>query len=146
MEKPMHVLRRAQTFAVAALLATGLLLAPASPASADTTEPFFVPNPWWDVSFTDGSITWHNRTATISGHVFELNTPGYTIAYFQAFAGTRQIGPTETRSINERDRPYGFVIGDTNLRGGINVIHIWICGAPEPNVRLCSYTHIFEKP
>jgi hypothetical protein len=118
---------------------------PTSPASADTTEPFFVPNPYYEVSFTSGSITWHNRTATITGHVFELDTPGYTTAYFQAFAGSRQIGATQTRTINEVDRRFEFVIGDTNLRGGINLIHIWVCVVPDPDLRFCSRTYFFDK-
>jgi hypothetical protein len=142
----MHVLRRAQTFAVAAVFAAGLLLAPASPANADATDSFFVTNPYYDVSFTSGSIIWHNRTATITGHVFEIDTTGYTTAYFQAFAGSNQIGATQTRTVNEGDRGFNFVIGDTNLRGGINLIHIWICVVPDPDLRFCSRTHFFEKP
>jgi hypothetical protein len=146
-ETQMHILRRVQTLAVAALLATGLLLAPTSPASAYDPDSFFVFNPWpeYPVSFTSGSIVWHNRTATIQGRVADLDTPGYTTAYFQAFAGTRQIGPTETRTINEGDRPFNFNIGDPDLRGGINEIRIWICGVPEPDVRRCSATEFYYR-
>lgn len=95
--------------------------------SAFPTTPFFS---CWDpaclTAFTEGGITWFNRTAGVQGQVVDTADPGSTTAIFEAFAGATKID-TETRTINNDERPFNFTIGDTDLVGGINRIKVTVC-------------------
>lgn len=81
---------------------------------------------------TSGSITWLNRTATLSSvTIFKPAGVDYSAtAIFDAFAGTTKID-TQTRTMrittaDRQDFP-AFTIGDPNLVGGINRIRVQIC-------------------
>jgi hypothetical protein len=139
---------------IAVLVATGALLTPAAPAYADVTTSFEVRHPDFPLtSYTEGGadnvpggITWHNRTATVAGVVVDIGA-GSTTAYFRAFAGTTQIGTEQSRTANDESslgevRGIGFVMGDTNLRGGINRIEIRVCWS----LGRCSTWHQYWRP
>ena len=79
--------------------------------------------------YTTGTITWLNRTATLSGWVNHPAGVDYsTTAIFDAFAGATKID-TETRTLRTPDpsHPFSFTIGDPNLHGGIDRIRVTVC-------------------
>ncbi|MFG1626799.1 hypothetical protein [Kribbella sp. NPDC049227] len=82
-------------------------------------------------TWTAGSITWLNRTATLSSvTIFKPEGVDYSATViFDAFAGTTKID-TQTRtmrtSADRQDFP-AFTIGDPNLVGGINRIRVQLC-------------------
>jgi hypothetical protein len=141
----MHSPKRLGGILIAMLVAVAALLAPAAPAYADITDGFELHHrDFPTLSYTlggtydfarnvdvPGGITWHNRTATVAGVVVDIGN-GHTTAYFQAFATTTPIGPRQSRTANDdsslgKVRAFSFVMGDTNLRGGINTIEITLC-------------------
>jgi hypothetical protein len=78
----------------------------------------------------EGTITWFNRTANITGDVFIGEFATTTTAVFEAFAGSTKI-ESQTRTVNlttfpNGDRHFNFLIGDTNLVGGINRVKVTI--------------------
>ena len=128
----MTISLRSGTLVAGFALAFGV--ATATPALAAST-PFSdcVPD-WCSLSHTDGTITWFNRTANVQGTVTDIGA-GTTQAIFKAFAGTTQIGPTQTRTADDESsnpdvhspRSINFTMGDTNLVGGINKITVQVC-------------------
>lgn len=91
--------------------------------------------------YADGSFTWYNRTAYVSGDVHRKNATfvsnpdgsigqvqGVQVA-FEAYAPGGIKVDTQTRTVNPPDSSlhYGFTIGDTNLAGGIERIKVTIC-------------------
>lgn len=119
----------AGAFAVTTLAVTAPIAAHAEPVDdfsvcVDTCD--------WSA---DGSITWHNRTATVAGKVLDTGS-GSTQVQFRAYAADRQIGSTQTRTIDDADPskpnplPYRFVMGDSNLKGGIDKITVVVCHSP----------------
>jgi hypothetical protein len=81
---------------------------------------------------TFGDIIWHNRTATVDGWVTDTG-PGWTQGVFIAYRAGRQVGLTETRTADDQNSRLGsprrisFVMGDTNLPGGIDEIWVNLC-------------------
>jgi hypothetical protein len=93
------------------------------------------------VGWTEGNITWYNRTANIAGGVFDL-APGTTTAIFDAFAGSNKID-TQVRSADDEGStgvfgPINFAIGDPDLAGGINRIRITVCRYYATPAQYCS--------
>jgi hypothetical protein len=138
--------RALHVLVVSTLMALGLAVMSVAPARADTTDHFSVCVPdWCSLSYADGTITWFNRTAKIQGKVVDIDA-GSTVVIFKAYAGTNQIGPTQTRTADDENpnlgqtRPYNFVIGDTNLVGGINRITVQVCSNG-----ICSSVHTYTK-
>ncbi|WP_416901218.1 hypothetical protein [Micromonospora echinospora] len=83
-----------------------------------------------DLAYTQGTITWGNRTADVTGSVFDSGQ-GYTTAIFEAFAGSTKID-SETRTADDETslgspRGFNFNIGDPDLVGGIDRIKITVC-------------------
>ncbi len=118
-----------------------LVLVPAAPANAFTPDSFYLCDGWHagsdcdaDAGRASGTITWGNRTAVISGQVWDTDANGmdFTTAFFEAYAGSTEIDST-TRTANRNSpsfgspRPYTFVIGNPDLVGGINRIKITVC-------------------
>jgi len=90
---------------------------------------------------TRGSITWFNRTANVSGSVFDSGY-GTTTAIFEAFAGSTKID-VETRFADDQgstgpNRSFSFTIGDTDLVGGIDRIRITVCKNYQTIAEYCS--------
>jgi hypothetical protein len=115
---------------IAVLTAALALLAPATAEAAPTSE--FGTGDGYD--YTKGTITWHNRTVGISGAVID-DGPGWTVVRFRVFAGSRQIGPEETRYTDDTSvdpkirspRRFELGMGDTTLPGGVDKVEISIC-------------------
>jgi hypothetical protein len=114
--------------AVAVAMAGGV-----APAQAATSEWFNVCGVLDCGYNVAGTITWHNRTASVTGDVIDaIKDDGtYGVAVFEAFAGSRKID-SETRSANADGstgvvRGFNFTIGDTELVGGIDRIKITMC-------------------
>lgn len=106
------------------------VVAPASAHADPSTE--FETGDGYD--YSRGSITWHNRTAGVSGYVIDEG-PGWTVVRFRAFAGSKQIGADVTRYTDDESadpkirspRRFEFLMGDTNLPGGVDKVEISIC-------------------
>jgi hypothetical protein len=85
-------------------------------------------------NYVKGTVTWHNRTATISGYVVDKGA-GFTVAKFRAYANGKQIGDDVTRYTDDTStnpdlkspRKLGFGIGDTNLPGGLDTVGVYLC-------------------
>ncbi|KJK51184.1 hypothetical protein UK23_08165 [Lentzea aerocolonigenes] len=116
----------AGTLAAAALA----VLAPASAQADPSTE--FETGDGYD--YTKGTITWHNRTVTISGYVIDEGA-GWTEVRFRVFAGSTQIGAQESRYTDDAStnpvlrspRRFELGMGDTNRPGGVTKVEIAIC-------------------
>ena len=132
---------RAGVAAAAAISMTlGLTTVQVSTASALTPTYFGVYGPYGRIQnegFAVGSITWYNRTASVSGVLTAADQPANnpqissSEVIIQAYAGTTRVGPTQVVYRDIRDSPavaYGpFSMGDTNLRGGIDRIKVTVC-------------------
>ena len=136
--------------AAGALAATAVAVAAPGIAHADPVRNFFVFDKGLECqNYTDGSITWHNRTATISGRVVDMGA-GFTTAKFRAFANGRQVGSDVSRYADDAStnptfkspRKIGFGIGDTNLSGGIDQIVILLCFTETS----CQYSKSYTRP
>jgi hypothetical protein len=130
----MTILRRAL---VLLMLCTLMLLGSGTSSHAANPTAFEVGNDYgYCTGYASGQITWYNRTAHVGGYVqaAPLDTPctdnRSTTVIFEAYAGTRKID-SQTRTVNHRVaenyRDYGFVIGDSDLVGGINRVKITLC-------------------
>lgn len=102
-------------------------------------------------AYTNGSVTWYNRTALVTGQVVDIGA-GYTVAYFYAWAGNVLVDP-QSRTADDTNpnvgspRNFSFTIGDTNRVGGISRIEIWVCTTLAPSGTLyCGTTYSYEKP
>lgn len=134
--------------AAGALAATAVAVAAPGIAHADEVRYFSVCDTECD-NFTEGSITWHNRTATISGRVVDRGA-GFTTAKFRAFANGRQVGAEVSRYADDAStnpdlkspREIGFGIGDTTLPGGIDKITVLLCFTQTT----CQYAESYSKP
>ncbi len=121
----------ARAVAVSAMVALGVVVGTSSPALAYTPDNFShcVLSCSSKVA---GTITWYNRTAGVTGTVTDIGA-GYTVAEFKAFAGSTQVGPTETRTADDenpdlgQNRGFNFTMGDTNKPGGIDSIQVQVC-------------------
>jgi hypothetical protein len=135
--------RRAAVAALVMISVVGGLPGPAR--AAWPTTPFEV---CWDstlcASYAEGDIAWYNRTAGIAGTlVGPAPDPEWLIvrARFDAYKGTKKIDEDWVDSAIPYSHWSRFVIGDTNLVGGINRIKItvcvlwpdigWTCGSPK---------------
>lgn len=142
-----NILRVLRMLFVSMLAAAGLAVASAAPAQAANTDAFSVcVSAFCSLSYTDGTITWYNRTANVAGKVVDIGS-GSTQAIFKAYAGTTQIGLTETRTANDESslgspRSFNFGMGDSNLVGGINRITIQVCAL---DGTVCSPVHTYIK-
>ena len=130
----------------AAAVSTGLaVIGVATPAHAASTDAFSVcynRDACSRDGETSGLITWHNRTATVTGSVIDGGDDElYVEAVFEAYAGSVKVDST-TRAANFNSslgavRSFSFTIGDTNRPGGIDRIKITVClagqvcGGPE---------------
>ena len=122
--------RAAATAAATAGIAAGGAVAP-----AEATVQYTVDNVFVCISTTCnvrvvGTITWHNRTATITGDVIN-GVGGSATATFTAYAGSFVAETTRTAS-GVSTKPFSFVIGDPNLVGGINRIVVRMSLKPPP--------------
>lgn len=138
------------------LAGAGLIVAAAPQAAAASPDSFFVcvqdqcHNPP-QFGFARGDITWHNRTATITGRVvYGADTGGgYTTVIFEAFDANNVKRDSDTRTVNGGDpdgrRDFEFGIGDTNLVGGITRIKTTVCDYYPSGARLCSSSEHDEK-
>jgi hypothetical protein len=130
---------------LALTLGSALGVATADPAMAANTDTFSACVPaFCNLSNTNGTITWFNRTANVTGNVVDIG-PGNTQAIFKAFATNTQIGPTQTRTADDdtslgSPRGFNFPIGDTNLVGGINKITVQVC-----SVGVCGPVETYTK-
>jgi hypothetical protein len=137
---------------VALLVSVAVLVGSATSAAAAAPVPFDVPGAGqWAFScagYTDGEITWYNRTASLSGRVVgpvlsqNCDYISHTTAFFEAYAGTTKID-SQTRTLTRGDidnvRPFGpFTIGDPDLVGGINRIKITVCDNFDDGGRACG--------
>ncbi|MGW3730371.1 hypothetical protein [Streptomyces sp. NPDC000851] len=78
--------------------------------------------------YTQGSVTWGNRTAELTGWVDNNWPRGWTTAYFEAYAGTTKIASTtRTDSSGGSYTSYRFTIGDPNRVGGFDRVKIQVC-------------------
>ncbi|MEU9508536.1 hypothetical protein AB0D32_19935 [Micromonospora sp. NPDC048170] len=119
----------ARVLSAAALATAGSVGIAAAPAQAAQSFDVCVPG-YCSWSYTQGAITWHNRTAGVTGSVVDVG-PGSTTAFFEAFAGSTKID-SQTRTADDETslgspRGFNFTIGDTDLVGGINRIKITVC-------------------
>jgi hypothetical protein len=73
-----------------------------------------------------GAIVWGQRTATISGNVYNGRGGMNATAFFDAYARTTHVDATTRTAGGVSTTPFSFVIGDTNRPGGINKIVIFI--------------------
>jgi len=79
---------------------------------------------------TSGNVTWFNRTARLDGSARTLYS---ATVYFRSLANGRVIDQTSRYTAangspaTKSPRSYSFVMGDPNLRGGINEIQIAVC-------------------
>lgn len=126
----MNVKQLLRTAVVGALVGSGVAVGMSAPAQADTSEQFYVCDATC-FNWTSGTITWHNRTATVSGTVYDEQPGAYTTAIFEAFAGSTKIDSATRTANDESDlgwaRNFSFSIGDPNKVGGINRIKITVC-------------------
>lgn len=78
---------------------------------------------------TQGVITWSNRTAQVNGTLWHNGGSGSSQVQMAAFAGSRQIGGIETRTIHAGEPRFSYHqgMGDPDLRGGINLVVIRFC-------------------
>ncbi|GKQ34693.1 hypothetical protein [Streptomyces sp. A012304] len=97
-----------------------------------TKVDFSGPTDFNNIGYTNGTITWYNRTAMVRGTVIdEVDFYGSAVAYFEAYAGSTKIEST-TRTADYYGalgavRDFNFTIGDTDLVGGIDRIKITVC-------------------
>lgn len=128
--------RLLKMFLASAIATAGMAAVTAVPAQAANTDPFFVCLPaYCETTYTKGTITWHNRTATVTGEVVDIGT-GYTVATFAAYANDGinvvHVGEDQTRSANDESelgwrRTFSFTLGDTNRVGGFNQALLDVC-------------------
>lgn len=120
---------RAAAVAVAAIAVAGGATAPAAATTQYAVDHFKVcMNEEANDCLTrvEGDIVWGNRTATLkNGKVFNGHG-GTATAFFSAYAGATKIDHTTRTASGVSTTPFSFVIGDTNLVGGINKINISI--------------------
>lgn len=137
----------ASAASVTSLAVTGI----AAPATAAPAGVFFsVCGAVNCTTETAGYIFWSNRTARLTGDVIDatLTNSTYTVAVFEAFAGSRKI-ESQTRTNNPATnggdpfRGFNFTIGDPDLRGGIDRIKITACEEPG---HICGPSENFSKP
>jgi hypothetical protein len=129
----MSIATRLRNIGAAALIGVCATMGTALPARAAAPDFFQICLSWSGglcIEGVEGDITWHNRTATVTG-IVQDNGEGYATGYFEAFAGDTEIDST-TRSADDTGslgtpRAFSFVIGDPNLRGGIDRIKIQFC-------------------
>lgn len=89
---------------------------------------------------SDGGVAWGQRTAELSGSLWDddTNSSTYTKIYFDAFAGSTKVD-SDFRTVNNREIPFRFDIGDPDLVGGIDRIRIQVCvHFPEWPYKECS--------
>lgn len=121
--------RAAATAAVTAGIAAGGAVVPAAANVQYAVDSFRTCMDWDTVGGcvvrAEGTVTWHNRTATITGNVINGHGASAT-AFFRAYAGSTKIDQTTRTASGVSTTPFSFVIGDPNLVGGINKITISI--------------------
>lgn len=134
---------------LAGVLAAGAVAiaapATAQAAPADDSFDFCWPaGPSCGVNGTSGVIRWGNRTAVVNGTIWHNNSSGSSQVGFRAFAGSKRIGPEETRTVHAGNPPkdYAPIMGDTNLRGGIDRIDVRFCSSVLTN---CTVWYSYFK-
>ena len=121
-----NLVRRAvATAAVAAGVAGGGAVAPAAATVQYAVDTFYTCMPETCLVRVEGTVTWHNRTATITGKVTN-GLGGSATGTFIAYAGTTTIDRTTRTASGVSTTPFSFVIGDPDLVGGINKVRIVI--------------------
>jgi hypothetical protein len=116
---------------LSAILLSGTAVAGALPAHAayPTQDYYACPLAGCASDYANGTITWYNRTAGISGYVRQAANSGLvTQVNIDAFQGSTLI-EHQARTVQEANYElgYGFVIGDPNLGGGIDRIRVTVC-------------------
>lgn len=128
-----------------AVAAAAMTIAGYGQASASATVQW-VNDKWGPICPSDcadggaeGGIAWGNRTAEVSGHVWDYRSLASesTVVFIDAYAGTTAIQST-TRTAHNNDVSFRFTIGDPNLVGGINRIQTQVCSMTNGSVTACS--------
>jgi hypothetical protein len=130
------------------LVLIGSLAVGAQPASAFPSTEFRVEGIGGGDE-TAGDIIWYNRTAGVAGYVAAyccINELQTTRAHFASYAGSRKIQEKTRDSNGGVVRFDRFVIGDTNLVGGINRIKITVCTLFTDTGWLCGQPVHYRKP
>lgn len=88
-------------------------------------------------------VLWHNRTATVSGHIETPDERGpanydYTRVFFESFAGPTEIDSTHRTSSHIDGLGFSFAMGDPNLVGGIDRVKVTVCTYYIDLDRLCG--------
>lgn len=138
-------------FSVLGVLAAVLMVV-TPPESANALEPDIFYRCYFDYCghASQGTITWNNRTANISGWVVDGAVGGdSTTVFFEAFAGSVKIDSTtrtqNTSSTSGSFRDFNFSIGDPNLRGGIDRIKVTVCINGGGGSRSCGNPENYAK-
>ena len=120
---------RVRALIVAPLLAAGVAGGVGEAAAADPPFKACYDLPCFGNDKTEFGIVWYNRTAGLSGSVFNSGAPDVTQAVFQAFAGGTLVDsePRTDTNADSAPRGFGFTIGDPNLVGGIDRIRVTVC-------------------
>lgn len=122
---------------IGALVVTSVVLSSAAAANAAWVNDTFhvrdgrFADPSHERGYTDGVIIWGNRTATVSGTVYDSKWNGEfsTIALFEAYAGANKIDIQRRTASGGGSRGFSFAIGDPDLVGGIDRVRITVCWA-----------------
>lgn len=135
-------LRRVLVAGSAAAATAAVFALPASQAQAADDYPIDIfsvtkvdssgPTDIYNIGYTNGTITWYNRTAMVRGSVIDREDfYGRAVAYFEAYDGSTKIESTTRTADYTGDlgavRDFNFTIGDTDRVGGIDRIKITVC-------------------
>lgn len=130
-----------QALIVAVLAATALALG-GTPGQAEDPDHFEAcggPSGWaCNESWSNGAISWSNRTAIVYAAVVCDTTSYSTTVSFDGYAGSNLIDRvTRTSRENCLALP-NIAIGDPDLPGGINIVRVTVCTNSAP--RRCGAT------
>jgi hypothetical protein len=98
-------------------------------------------------AYSDGTITWLNRSAQVGGRVF--TTPGVnrTVGvHFEAFAGSVKVD-TQSRTVNGLDKPNprGFQFNlDYDQPGGVSRVRVTLCELLSSG-SVCGFQHNYFR-
>jgi len=136
--------------AAGALAATAMTVAVPAVAHADPVTAFRLCDTEACDNRVQGTVTWHNRTATVSGWVVDKGA-GFTTAKFRAYdTNGKQVGPDVSRYTDDAStnptlkspRAIGFGMGDTTKPGGLGKIAVFLCFTETA----CQHSLTLPKP
>ncbi|MEU0091716.1 hypothetical protein [Kribbella sp. NPDC006257] len=137
-----HTVRRAlATGAAAAAIAAAGGLTTASASTQYSPDTFHICVDQSCTMETNGTITWTNRMASISGEVIN-RVSGTAMADFGVFAGENSIDGMVVKSASYTTTKFpATAVGDPNLVGGVNIVKIKICSS----YTRCSAEHSYYR-